>query len=106
MQFTVKNSQKDTIYNLMRDLNYHYSGQDEKTGELSFTHPIRGGAFPRFHVFLKQDGETIIFNMHLDQKAPIYKGSAAHQGEYEGELVEKEKERIKQFFNQYGETVG
>lgn len=83
----------------MRDLNYHSFSQVEKTGELSFTHPIRDDAFPRFHAFLKQDGENIVFNIHLDQRAPIYKGVAAHEGEYEGELVEKEKERITNFFN-------
>ncbi len=82
----------------MRDLSYHFSGQDEKTKDLNFTHPIRGNAFPRFHVYLKIHGENLIFNLHLDQRAPIYQGVAAHQGEYSGELVEKEAERIKQFF--------
>jgi len=98
MQFIIKNTKKDTIYNLMRDLSYHFSGQDKKTGELNFTHPIRSNAFPRFHVFLKINGENIVFEIHLDQRAPIYKGVAAHEGEYSGELVEKEAERIKQFF--------
>ena len=39
-----------------------------------------------------------IFNLHLDQKKPIYKGAPAHAGEYEGEIIEKEAERIKQIF--------
>jgi hypothetical protein len=99
MQFTIKKTKKDTIYNLMRDMGYHFSGQDEKTGELNFTHPIRGDAFPRFHAFLKIDADDIIFNIHLDQRAPIYKGVAAHEGEYQGPLIEEEAKRIKQFFN-------
>lgn len=98
MEFIIKEPIKDNIYNAMRDLSYHFSGQDERTGELDFTHPIRGDAFPRFHAFLKIYKEEIIFNIHLDQRAPIYKGVAAHEGEYSGELVEKEAERIKQFF--------
>lgn len=99
MQFTAKNNKKDTIYNLMRDLYYHFLSQNEKTGELNFTHPIRGDAFPRFHAFLKINGAEISFNIHLDQKAPIYKGAPAHQGEYSGPLIEEEAERIKQYFN-------
>jgi hypothetical protein len=99
MQFIVKNTKKDTIYNLMRDISYHFIGQDEKTGELNFTHPIRGDAFPRFHVFLKTGAENLIFNIHFDQRAPIYKGVTAHEGEYSGPLIEKEAERIKKFFN-------
>ncbi len=123
MQFIIKNTKKDTIYNLMRDLSYHFSGQDKRTGELDFTHPIRDNAFPRFHLFLKINDEDLIFNLHLDQKAPIYpvrnraradapggplgraisngvyKGLPAHQGEYSGPLVEKEAERIKQFLS-------
>ncbi|MFH1401351.1 MAG: hypothetical protein ABIG40_00020 [Parcubacteria group bacterium] len=97
MQFIVKNTKKDTIYNLMRDLNYHFIKQDEKTGELNFMHPIRGNAFPRFHIFLKINGQDLIFNLHLDQRAPIYKGAIAHEGEYSGKLIKEEAERIKQF---------
>ena len=31
-------------------------------------------------------------SLHLDQKKPIYIGSPAHSGEYEGELVENEED--------------
>ena len=37
----------------------------------------------------------MIFNLHLDQKKPTYEWHIAHSGEYDGELVEKEIERIK-----------
>lgn len=84
----------------MRELNYHFLGQDEKISKLSFAHPIRDDAFPRFHIFLKAKGENIVFDIHLDQKAPIYKGTIAHEGEYSSPLVEEEAKRIKQFFNQ------
>jgi hypothetical protein len=100
MQIIIKNTKNNTIYNLMRDLSYHLAGQDKRTGELNFTHPIRGNAFPRFHVYLKIDGENISFNLHLDQRAPIYHGTIAHEGEYSGPLIEEEAKRIKQFFEQ------
>jgi len=98
MQFIIKNTKKNTIFNLMRDLSYHFFAKDEKTDELNFTHPIRANAFPRFHVFLKISGDDLIFNLHLDQRAPVYRGVAAHEGEYSGPLIDEEAKRIKQFF--------
>lgn len=78
----------------MRKASYYFLRKDEQRGELSFARPPRG--YPRFHLFVKVEGENLIFNLHLDQKAPIYKGAPAHAGEYDGELVSKEAERIKQ----------
>lgn len=95
MQFIVKNTKKDNVYNLMRDINYHFVSKAGRNGEMNFVHPIRGNTFPRFHIFAKIDGEKFIFNLHLDQRAPVYGGVAAHEGEYSGELIEKEAERIK-----------
>jgi len=37
-----------------------------------------------------------MFNLHLDQKQPSYAGAHAHNAEYEGEIVEREIERLKQ----------
>ena len=49
---------------------------------------------------MKVEGENLIFNLHLDQKRPIYKGAPAHAGEYDGEIVSKEAERIKEILKQ------
>ena len=46
-------------------------------------------------MFIKQDRDKLFFNLHLDQKKPSYSGSSAHSGEYDGEIIEKEVERIK-----------
>lgn len=84
------------VYNLMRKAGYHPHETGE--GETSFVRRLNGSDYPRFHIYVSretQDSEVII-NLHLDQKKPIYKGTAAHSGEYEGELVEKEMGRIKQ----------
>ena len=117
MKFEIKGSFKENIYNLMRKIGYHLrerqrsvemnevhrlQGEEKEKEEFIFTRPPRG--YPRFHIYLKIDGSTdspqeiknLIFNLHLDQKKPIYKGATAHSGEYEGELIEKEAERIKQ----------
>jgi hypothetical protein len=93
MEFRIKGPFKDNIYNLLRGLGYHFvSGQNKK---YNFIKPMGGSAFPRFDIYIKTENDNLIINLHLDQKAPIYRGTTAHSGEYEGELVEKEAKRIK-----------
>ena len=94
MKFVIKGLLKDNIYNLMREARYYFQGKDEEKGELIFVRPPRG--YPRFHLYLKIENGNLIFNLHLDQKRPIYKGAPAHAGEYDGEIVSKEAERVKQ----------
>jgi hypothetical protein len=97
----------------MRRAGYHF--EKEKGDELVFSRLLSTSrsSYPRFHIYVhpvksskagaKQFNrvnvdhvahETLI-SLHLDQKKPIYKGAPAHAAEYEGELVEKEAERIK-----------
>ena len=61
---------------------------------MSFARRITGRDYPRFHVYARTEGSTLIINLHLDQKKPTYNGSRAHSGEYEGELIEAEANRI------------
>jgi len=94
MKFIIKNNFRENIYTLARKIGYHFQDKEKERQELNFVRPPHG--YPRFHLYLKTKGENLIFNLHLDQKKPIYKGSPAHAGEYDGELVQKEAERIKQ----------
>ena len=109
MRFTIKGPFKDNVYSLMRKAGYHFQGKfaeanasshasakasaNEEKSELIFVRPPKG--FPRFHLYLKTEGDDLIISLHLDQKRPIYKGVPAHSAEYEGKLVEEEAERIK-----------
>ena len=43
----------------------------------------------------KDGQEMVTFNLHLDQKRPGYQGFSRHNAEYEGEVVEREMERLK-----------
>lgn len=52
--------------------------------------------YPRFHIYLKEQGNKFIFSLHLDQKKPSYEGSHAHSGEYFGPVVQDEADRIRQ----------
>lgn len=93
MKFILQRPLKDNVYNLMRKIGYSFWGKDENGSELIFSRPPRG--YPRFHLFLTVKEENLIFNLHLDQKRPSYKGSPAHAGEHQGKSVAEEIERIK-----------
>lgn len=93
MEFKIKGPFKENVYSLMREIGYHFQERNGEKSELIFVRPSKG--YPRFHIYLKIGDSNLIFNLHLDQKKPIYKGVPAHSGEYEGEVVEKETERIK-----------
>ena len=102
MEFVIKNINK-SINNLMRAIGYHPTylqldilrrSQNEGS-KISIMRQVGRNDYPRFHLYIKQNGQDFIFNLHLDQKKPSYKGSTGHSGEYDGKVVEDEAERIK-----------
>lgn len=95
MKFTIQGPFNENVYNLMRKIGYIFVGKNEVKNELSFVRPLEMNGYPRFHVYLKTEGENLDFNLHLDQKKPVYNGSPAHSGEYEGGLLDDETQRIK-----------
>ncbi len=95
MKFKIEKYFKENIYDLMRKTGYYFQGKHNADSALSFVRPSSG--YPRFHIYLKEGPDFLIFNLHLDQKKPSYKGVKAHSGEYSGPVVEKEAERIKDF---------
>lgn len=88
MKFTIKNP-GGSIITLLRKANY-------SSVKNSFIKPLGKAGFPRFHAYITQEKDNLIFNLHLDQKKPVYKGTSAHSGEYNSPIVEQEAERIKQ----------
>lgn len=89
MKFAIKNTGENTT-NLMRKIGYLFQKENQ------FVRPLGRNGYPRFHLYIEENNDELIFNLHLDQKKPIYKGSPAHAGEYEGKVVETEAQRIKQ----------
>jgi len=94
MDFEIRNIQEN-IVGVARKLGYLIIDSRENN-EYNLVRKLTYGNYPRFHVYLKQAGDRLIFSLHLDQKAPIYKGAHAHSGEYEGVTVENEADRIKE----------
>ncbi len=84
---------------MMRRAGYGFERKDSKTGEDAFGRRFGSRDFPKFHVYAKKDGDTLIVNLHLDQKKPTYEASASHSGEYDGEVVEQEAKRINILIN-------
>lgn len=64
----------------------------------SFVRRLARNDYPRFHVYI--EGQYI--NLHLDQKQASYEGFHAHSGEYDGDVVEREGERIVEVAKQIG----
>jgi len=93
MEFVVRDMQESTN-SLMRRLGYR-PAYFQKASESSIVRPLSGRDYPRFHLYIKQRNADICFNLHLDQKKPSYEGATAHSGDYEGEAVREEMERIK-----------
>lgn len=67
--------------------------------EVSYARRIDRDLYPRFHVYVEDRGSNWSFNLHLDQRAPVYRGVTAHAGEYDGEVVEREGKRIQEMIN-------
>jgi len=93
MEFVIiKNQIKENIGIAMRSVGYHKIAGG--ASELNFVKPLSRAGYPRFHIYLKDTKQGYIFSLHLDQKKPIYKGAPAHQGEYDGQIVQEEAKRI------------
>lgn len=96
MEFEIS-LEKENLLTLMRKCGYAPALHGGETGEMECMRPAR--TYPRFHLFCKvaSDKRKATCRLHLDQKRPSYEGTHAHGGEYEGEVVERERARI-QFF--------
>ena len=79
---------------LMRQAGYTFS-RGIVGEEMSFIRPLEANGYPRFHVYLDWQGDNLSINLHLDQKRPSYGVGHAHSGEYDGEMIKNEMERIK-----------
>jgi len=94
MKFIIKENQKENINNQLRSLGYAFQGEDNN--ELSFVKVFGQNGYPRFHLYIKKEQDNLLFNLHLDQRRPVYNSGPAHSGEYDSPIVENEAERVKQ----------
>ncbi len=97
MRLIIPLPQFEQAKTMMRRAGYaeHY---DRNSGETSYTRRLAGGFFPKYHVYVEERGQELSINLHLDQKQASYAGSRMHSGEYDGELIEREIERLRTTF--------
>jgi len=93
MKLTIQQP-KETATNLLRKAGYS-EYRDRNTGKFSFSKRLGRDFFPKFHLYTEEAPGQLTLNLHIDQKQASYEGSHMHSGEYEGELVENELQRIK-----------
>ncbi len=98
MNFILKDIQ-ESIVGVARSLGYQIIDTNPN-GEYNLVRKFSINNYPRFHAYVTQRGNDFEFSLHLDQKAPIYKGVGvhAHNGEYFGPVIDEEADRIKQNF--------
>ena len=93
MKITIENPSTHSR-NLLRRAGYAL--HQSRDGELSFVRRIHGADYPRFHIYVNKEepGKLIEITLHLDEKKPSYEGYTAHSGQYDGEIIKQEQERI------------
>ena len=91
-----KNQLEGSPEQFMRRAGYGYF-RDRRSGKESFSRRLGSGIFPKLHMYIKENGEKVLLDLHLDQKQPSYGGSRMHNAEHDGEVVENEIKRLKEF---------
>ncbi len=82
-----KNELKENLYSFMRKCGYAPFYE-------SYIKIMSSSGYPRFHLYVSENENQYILNLHLDQKRPSYDKETAHSGEYDGKVVEDEARRI------------
>lgn len=93
MKITIENPSTHSR-NLLRRAGY--AMQQNKKREINFTRRIQEADYPRFHLYIHKEepGKLIELSIHIDEKKPSYEGHTAHSGQYEGKILEQERDRI------------
>lgn len=102
MKFAIKKI-NTSHKNLMRVCGYKEILNPHKQNELSYARSLEASRFyPRFHIYITNvPNDGIEISLHLDMKKPSYEGTTAHSGEYDGDLVEREAQRLKNISDKF-----
>ncbi|MDF1498325.1 MAG: hypothetical protein P1P85_03155 [Patescibacteria group bacterium] len=82
-----KSDLKENLYNFMRKCGYAPFHD-------SYVKVLSSSGYPRFHIYINESDSQYVLNLHLDQKRPSYGKETAHNGEYDGKVVEEEVNQI------------
>ena len=94
MQIKIENIKENPV-SLLRRAGYIF--QRNEKDEMSFIRPMARSGYPRFHMYSRVEGVTLVINFHLDQKKETYGEGTRHHGEYEEDgALKAEAVRIEQ----------
>ncbi len=93
MKFKLPNKFNRTPEQMLRNAGYFYIF-DKLSQQGSFIKKLTGQRYPRFHLYITETTEEIIFDLHLDQSSTRYKGQRAHNADYDSDQVKIELTRI------------
>jgi len=88
MQIKIENFNQNVV-NSFRRAGYVF--QRQVGDEMSFIRAFSAQGYPRFHIYAKIDGGTLIANIHLDMKKETYGDNTRHHGEYGDEGALKDE---------------
>ena len=95
MKFRLPNKFTQTVPYLAKRCGYFHI-TDRKSGHDSYIRKLSSDHYPRFHLYVSESPEEVVFDLHLDQKKTRYEGQTAHNADYESEEVKAELTRIYQ----------
>jgi hypothetical protein len=102
MKWTIKKSAlRDNLLQSMRSCQYRYQHTND-CQQHSFARTFYNHQpFPRFHLYIDEETDQYIFNLHLDQKKASYKDQTAHSADYDDDepLLKSEFARITSLLN-------
>ncbi|MFW5884804.1 MAG: hypothetical protein ACOCUF_01030 [Patescibacteria group bacterium] len=104
MKFKINNNFSRSASDILRKVGYKPIF-DQKTGKSSYVRNLTGQRYPRFHLYLKESGDDIIFDLHLDQSKTLYKGQKAHNADYDTPEVKEELVKIYQEVKKWINTI-
>lgn len=101
MKLTLPLPKGYTPHTLLQRCGYAYL-RDPRSTTPSYVRRLGSYFYPRFHVYVSRaSGTTVECTLHLDMKQTTHIQGKAHSGEYDGEQVEAEAERIKKMIAWY-----
>ncbi|MBI5037113.1 MAG: hypothetical protein HZC01_00170 [Candidatus Kerfeldbacteria bacterium] len=92
MEIRLTGTLPENLKVLMGRLGYHENRN--RQGDTSFIRRLHSLGYPRFHIYPHTTRSGVSLKLHYDEKRPSYAGSHAHSGQYDGDLVLAEAERI------------
>ncbi len=100
MKFRVPNNFSLNIPNLAKKSGY-FQIYDRIENKKSFVRKLSAERYPRFHLYISENQNEIVFDLHIDQTKARYENQSAHRGDYESERVRNELVRIYQIITKF-----